>query len=343
MAAGIVGRRGLTAFVIAITVLAVLAILMDWREVRSLVGHARLSAIPFALAFTALSYATFSYGFALVGALFGIRLPKHDLAVAGFVSSVVANLISLGGVAGYSMRIMILNRRGLSSAEILGPSIFHSYLTNLFLAAMLPVGFVILELGHPLSRTVEIELGAAAAVLITFFVIGSFALFRATFRRDLLARVERVWMRFSKRKLAATVWELDETLARGIAAAERNPSTLLVPVTLVLLDWTFCLTTIYYCFKALGVSVAPGVLVTGFSVGVVAGVLSMIPGGLGVQEGSMAGVYALLNVQFEQALLASVLYRVVYYFIPYLVSLILYRRLFGGKGRWAGNDEPAGS
>ena len=70
-----------------------------------------------------------------------------------------------------------------------------------------------------------------------------------------------------------------------------------------------------------------GVLISGFSIGMTAGVLSMVPGGLGVQEGSMAGVYALLGVPVHQAILAAILFRVLYYFAPYLFSLSLYHRL----------------
>jgi uncharacterized membrane protein YbhN (UPF0104 family) len=53
----------------------------------------------------------------------------------------------------------------------------------------------------------------------------------------------------------------------------------------------------------------------------------MIPGGLGVQEASLAGIYALLGIPFAQAVLVSILFRVVYDFIPFLLSLGLYRRL----------------
>ncbi|MEI2691160.1 MAG: lysylphosphatidylglycerol synthase domain-containing protein [Anaerolineae bacterium] len=53
----------------------------------------------------------------------------------------------------------------------------------------------------------------------------------------------------------------------------------------------------------------------------------MAPGGLGVQEGSMSGIYALFGVPFQQAVLAAILFRVLYYFVPYLFSLSLYRRL----------------
>ena len=41
----------------------------------------------------------------------------------------------------------------------------------------------------------------------------------------------------------------------------------------------------------------------------------------------MAGIYALLGVPFGQAILAAVLFRVLYYLLPYLLILPIYSRL----------------
>ena len=68
-------------------------------------------------------------------------------------------------------------------------------------------------------------------------------------------------------------------------------------------------------------------VVTGFAVGVAAGVMSMVPGGLGVQEGSMAGAYHLLGVPLEQGVLVAFLFRLVYYMVPFGVSLLFYRNV----------------
>jgi uncharacterized protein (TIRG00374 family) len=98
---------------------------------------------------------------------------------------------------------------------------------------------------------------------------------------------------------------------------------------LVVGDWVCMVAVLGFCFDALGNPIEPAVLLIGFVVGIAVGLLSMIPGGLGVQEGSMAAVYALLGVPLGQAVLAAILFRVVYYFAPFLVSLGFYRRLMG--------------
>jgi uncharacterized protein (TIRG00374 family) len=82
-----------------------------------------------------------------------------------------------------------------------------------------------------------------------------------------------------------------------------------------------------YVFEALGPPVSAGALVTGYVIGIMAGLLSMVPGGFGVQEGSMAGIYSLLGVQFEQAVLAAILFRILYYLLPYFLILPFYNRL----------------
>jgi uncharacterized protein (TIRG00374 family) len=95
-------------------------------------------------------------------------------------------------------------------------------------------------------------------------------------------------------------------------------------LALLIADWLFTVATLFFAFRAFGLSVSPGVVLTGFFVGLSAGSLSMIPGGVGVQDASMAGVYVLLGVALEPALLATILFRACYYFIPFLAALLGY-------------------
>jgi len=79
-----------------------------------------------------------------------------------------------------------------------------------------------------------------------------------------------------------------------------------------------------FCFKALGIPVHLGVLITGFNFGITLTVISFIPGDLGVQEASIAGVLAIFGVPFSQGVLAAILFRVLYYFVPFIFSLGFY-------------------
>ena len=65
----------------------------------------------------------------------------------------------------------------------------------------------------------------------------------------------------------------------------------------------------------------------GFAVGQTVAIISMVPGGAGTMEGSMALIFSAFGIQFETALGAVLLYRVSFYIIPFLISLPFYLSL----------------
>jgi uncharacterized protein (TIRG00374 family) len=59
--------------------------------------------------------------------------------------------------------------------------------------------------------------------------------------------------------------------------------------------------------------------------------VSLIPGGLGIMEGSMAAIYAGFGVPYENAVAAVLIYRVAYYLLPLIASLFFYNMFTQGR------------
>ncbi len=323
------------AIVIAVAVLVLLGVAMvalDWGQVRMVLGQADWRLVFVALVFTALSYGCLSYSFAVVSKTFGVGLDRGDLFELGFVSSTLNHLLTSGGTAGHSLRMLLIKRRGLPVRDVLAASLFHSMLNNLLLFILVPVGVVYLLTNHSLSGDAAIGVGAAAGVFLLLIVVVAAVFVVGTFRAAAMGLAGAAWRKVTHRDIEQQLQDLDSALARGIGAS-RSRSTILV-FLLVVADWAFGVAALGFCFAALGYPIGPGVLLTGFSIGVVVGLLSMVPGGLGIQEGSMAAVYALLGVPFEQAVLAAILFRAVYYLVPFLLSLSFYWRLLKREGKF---------
>jgi uncharacterized protein (TIRG00374 family) len=115
------------------------------------------------------------------------------------------------------------------------------------------------------------------------------------------------------------------TVGVNILRRKSGKSALVLLLTFV--DWISSVIVLGLCFDAFGQPLPPGAVIASFMIGIMAGVLSALPGGIGVQEGSMTGVSMLLGASFEQAILAALLFRVIYYFVPYALSPIFYWRL----------------
>ena len=319
-------RAGLIA-VIVVVVIGVLVAAMDAEEAMHILRHPEWRWFPLALVSTALSYLCLSGSFSTINEIFGIRLRRREQMEIGFVAFSLNNLVSVGGLAGYSLRLFLLRRRGMASGDIVGASLVHSYANQLMMMSLLPLGLVYILVNHPLGHTRTTELTVAASLSFLAVVLTTVLLLNAAARRRAATVVTRLARRVLRRDVSPTVERLDTTIRAGLVELRRRPSLMIVPFLLVVLDWAMSVLTLGACFLALRTPLHPGVLLTGFTIGVSVGFLSMLPGGLGAQEGSMAGIYVLLGVGYERALLAAMLFRIVYYVIPFAASLGLYAHL----------------
>jgi len=151
--------------------------------------------------------------------------------------------------------------------------------------------------------------------------------FKASVRNTIFRALSRVIHFITRRNVITELNDFDMAMARGVSLIRNRPVVLGTLIVLTIGDWASTVICLWFCFYALGKSLVIGTLLTGFSLGITAGFISLVPGGLGIQEGSMASIYALLGVSIHTALLAAILFRIIYYFIPFLISLGFYRRL----------------
>src|SRR5207253_2166635 len=75
-----------------------------------------------------------------------------------------------------------------------------------------------------------------------------------------------------------------------------RPHAMLAPTAYIVLDWAFTLLVLYAAFVAIGHPVQMSYVIAGFAIGMFVSIVSLVPAGLGVLEGSMAAVFATLDV-----------------------------------------------
>lgn len=327
MASFFIPPRRIVALVVAFIILVAVGMtVVDAKAAIAVLRQATWAWLLVALLAAAASYLCLTVALALLVRLFGVRLPMRDLLAVGFLSFAVNNVFSLGGVTGYSMRLYFLGRRGAPIQDVLGASLVHSYLNQSVMIVLLPSCLFYLFLKHPLGHTSFLELVVAASMALVVMGGATWLLFHDS-TRSLAARViGRAVRRVLRRDVDTHLTGLDQTLSRGMGIIRGRPGFFSLVAGLMVADWMWSAVALGFCFRALGHVPPPGVLITGFALGVIAGGWSMIPGGLGVQEGSMTGVFMLLGVRSETAFLAALLFRFVYYVLPFGVSLPLYAR-----------------
>jgi uncharacterized protein (TIRG00374 family) len=143
-------------------------------------------------------------------------------------------------------------------------------------------------------------------------------------RAFVLRGIGHVWHLVSRRNIQEPLTRFSEAMTLGVNDLKQHRENRLSLASSIVMDVAATIVALWFCFAALGVPVSIGVLITGFNFGITLTVISFIPGDMGVQEASMAGVFALFGVPFSQGVIAAILFRVVYYFVPFVASLPLY-------------------
>jgi len=326
-------QRLVVIAIVALVLLAILLVILDWSDIRQIVGKANWEWTLVALLFTVISYLCLSFGYVIVNQVFGIGIGWRELLQVGLVSTALNNILAFLGAAGHSLRLALIKRPGVVAGEILAASIFHSYLNNVMMLLLLAVGLISLLASHIVYGGGTISLGLITGALVLSLVIATAILLVSWLRTWVLRIFNAVWHLVTRRDLAPILTDLDHALGHGVAALRTHKMPMALLVMLMAADWAFAAAAVWFCLDAFGKPPGIGVLLSGFGIGISAGNVSMLPGGLGVQEASMAGTYALLGISFSQGVLAAILFRVVYDFIPFFASLILYRGLVKEHGR----------
>lgn len=300
---------------------------MDRQEVARVISKADWRLIPLALLPAGISYFLTGYSFLIINRIFRIRLDRRDLIEIGYVTNALDNLLPGGGVPGISLKVLLLRHRGLDTDRALSVSLFRSYLNNLVFVSFLPLALIYFLFSHSFSGGQVTGIVTAIIIIILFVFVGVTVVFAASVRRGIVDTISWISNTFTRRDIKPSLERFNMVFEYGVQAVKGNPKILILPIGVIAIAWLFTTVSLWLCFIALHQYPGFGTTLAGFIVGRTLGVLTFLPGGLGTQDVSMVGIYASYGVPLAQAVLADILFRVVYYFVPFALSLAFYRRI----------------
>ncbi len=323
---------------LSIVFVALVIILADRKELFRMMSRTQWDIIPWAVLIGLVSYLSLSGSFLVIYRIFKVDMPSRDLLEIGFVSVAISNVTFFGGAPEYLLRVLLMKPRGLSASVILGASALHSYVKDGLYIIGAPIG-VAYMLAEGIVKPSSGLVGGTAVFTILILLI-SLAVFLRPVRRGVLNALGGVWHFVMRRQAGDFFHRLDEAMEEGLAGVKSNRSMSLLLLVLIAFDWAAVIASLHFCFQAVGLSLDPLMLALGYVTARAAGAASFLPGGAGVQEASMAAILTVLGQPFVPALLGAVLFRMVYYFLPFGISLVFYRSLLNKAVRSLESETP---
>lgn len=249
-------------------------------------------------------------------------------------ASLFANLAApTGGMAGAALFVDEVTRRGQSRVRatvgVLLMLVIDFGVLNLIILASLAVLWV--------KRDLKLyEVGAALVLFL--FVVGMaaallFGLWRPQWLRAGLdwiqGRINRIGAWFGR-----PYWLDDEWSARNAnefqiaaQAMRARPLSLLWTTLVALVAHAIDLASLYVLFLAFDQPVGSGVLLVGYAMTLLFGIVSPTPNGIGIVEGIMPVIYSSLGIPLATATVISLTFRGFTFWLPMLAGFFLLRRL----------------
>jgi uncharacterized membrane protein YbhN (UPF0104 family) len=279
------------------------------------------SASWFAVAAAAEVLSTLSY-VVIFRAVFCARMSWRASYQIGMAEQAANSLLPAGGAGGLALGVWALNRAGMSADHIARRTVAFFLLTslaNVGAVLVFAAGFAVGIFGGDAAPGFTYAFGGAAllAIALTLSVPSLYGHWVKR-RKPVPATAGRV-----RRGWRHAVDALGEGTADSLALIRRRP----IGVVGGSLGYMgFDIAALGFCFVALGHSPDFGVLVFGYLIGQLGGLLPL-PGGIGGTEGGLIGVFAIYNVPLAKSVAAVLAYRALQLWIPAALGSIAFVQL----------------
>lgn len=255
-------------------------------------------------------------------AVFCARMSWRTAYQIGMAEQAANSLLPAGGAGGLALGAWALNRVGMSAGHIARRTVAFFVLTSLANVGGVVVfaaAFAIGVLGADAQPVFTYGWGAAAllAIAITLSLPAWYG--RALSRRKPLPATAGKLRRAGRHVLDA----LGEGTADAVVLVRRRPIGVLGGS---LGYMAFDIAALGFCFVGLGHSPSFGILVFGYLIGQLGGLLPL-PGGIGGTEGGLIGVFALYQVPLARSAAAVLAYRALQLWIPAALGSVAFVQL----------------
>ena len=282
---------GLVLFLAALEVLRLELRSVSWHALTEDIFGTPLDRLTLAVGLTAINYAALTGYDLLAFAYIAKALPRLHVAAASFMAYAISNNVGFGMLSGASVRYRFYTRWGVTAEEL--SRIVFSYSVTFWLGL-----FALGGLSLVISRAPD---GYAFPA------------------EGLLVPVGWVLMLVPPLYVVATVVRRTPLRVRSFELPLPSPWIAVAQLLLSAIEWSLAAAVLYVLLPPSTLAFLPFLGV--FLVAILVGMVSHVPGGVGVFEGLMV---VLLKPYLSSAALlpALVVFRAVYYLLPLSIALV---------------------
>lgn len=249
----------------------------------------------------------------------GERFRTRSMLRLSFEMNFVNSVFPSGGVSGFSYLSLRLKNEGVSTAQATIVQIMRFGLIFVAFLVLLMTGLMALAIGGQANDVILLISGS----LVTFLVIDTLVIVYVIGSKQRINAFFTMVTRFLNRVIHLVRPQHPETfniesakntfneLHENYMHIRRNLRILKLPLVFALVANLTEVGAIYAVFVAFGHWVNPGAVIMGYAIANFAGLVSVLPGGVGIYEGLMTAVQSAGGIPAALSLPVTIMYRVI--------------------------------
>ena len=323
-------------FVIVVLFLGAIVVALSFSELETILltlQKAHLRYFLLAILIQLIWFITTGRMYQSIFHLLGIHedvLTLSRIATAANFVNVVMPTAGMGGVALFATEA---RRRGHPTGKVTVAAALFLLLDQAAFLVILAIGLFIL------SRRNDLNAGeiSASLFLLSIAICYGFILYlgyrSAEKLGNLLAKLARGINRlvkfFRKDEYLSEdrAHEFAHEIADGFSGLTEKPTSLLRPILWGIFDKGLLMLILICSFLSFEVPFSAGTIIAGFSLAYLFLIVSPTPSGIGIVEGLMPIALSSLNVNWSQAVVITLIYRAVTFWLPLIIGAWAFRTL----------------
>lgn len=310
----------------------VLLIIIKWDEVKTiflLFERQNSVFLVVALAMQVLTYIVTALTYQSILIAISSHVPFSFLFKSSFSMLSLNQIVPSLGFSGGAFFVSRVKKFGISSGKATLSMVMESVIFYSSFIILLFLGVLYLFIAHKVAY-VQILLSLAFLIIMFICVFYFFYVLKSKehFSRVLYRIYFFIYVKILKKKEDRKGFDfLVSEFFIGKDMMLKNKYKFIAPFVYSILKSLFDILTIYFVFLAFGYNANLGVLTVGFCLATLLSYISFIPGGIGVFEFSMAGIFAGFGILFSLGFIVTLIFRGLAFWLPIPIGLWFYKEL----------------
>jgi uncharacterized protein (TIRG00374 family) len=263
--------------------------------------------------------------------LLGLNEKLSKLIMLNASANFVNTVAPTGGAGGMAVFISAANKDGHPVGKVTVASMLFLFVDYVAFLVVLTLGLIVLFRRNQMSPT---EIVPSSVMFIVATVLG-FLLYLGSQSGKALGNVLAAMARFVNRVVRPFIHreylsetrahEFAEEMAQDLRSLPERPRSLVLPFVYSLAGKFLLMLVLTCVFLAFQIPFSAGTIIGGFAISYLFLIVSPTPSGIGIVEGVMPLALSSLKVPWSQAVIVTLAYRGITFWIPLGIGALAFR------------------